>query len=230
MRILVVEDEPDLAEGIADGLRAEGYAADIAEDAAIALERLAHTPYDLVCLDVLLPDQRGDEVCRRIRADAVDRSVPVPRVLMLTALDSVEDRIRGLDAGADDYLVKPFDFDELAARVRALLRRDAGRSSAILTCGDIVLDTAGAEARRGDRALRLSPKEYALLRYFMTHPDRAIPAEELIDHVWDAHLDPFSQVVKVAVLGLRRKLAPDGSDQPLTTVRGHGYRLRSAAR
>ncbi|QIB48120.1 response regulator transcription factor [Streptomyces aureoverticillatus] len=231
MRILVVEDETDLAEGIADGLRGDGYAVDIAADGTSALEQLAHTPYDLVCLDVLLPDVRGDEVCRRLKSGgaAAPSARVAPRVLMLTALDAVGSRIHGLDAGADDYLVKPFDFDELAARIRALLRRDAGRSGAVLTCGDLVLDTAGGEAWRDGRPLGLSRKEFALLRYFMTHEGRAIPAEELIDHVWDAHLDPFSQIVKVAVLGLRRKLAPDGADQPLVTVRGHGYQLRSSS-
>ncbi|MEV6398295.1 response regulator transcription factor [Streptomyces sp. NPDC051907] len=230
MRILVVEDERDLADGIADGLRGEGYAVDVADDGPAALDLLAVTPYDLVCLDLLLPGMSGVEVCTRVRRfGGAPPDAEAPRILMLTALDAVSDRIRGLDAGADDYLVKPFDFDELMARVRALLRRDAGRSGAVLLCGDLALDTARGEARRGERLLRLSPKEFALLRYFMANPDRAISAEELIDHVWDENLDPFSQVVKVAVLGLRRKLDPQGLHQPLITVRGLGYRLRSSA-
>ncbi|MFD9073744.1 response regulator transcription factor, partial [Streptomyces lasiicapitis] len=177
MRILVVEDETDLAEGIADGLRGDGYAVDIAADGTSALEQLAHTPYDLVCLDVLLPDVRGDEVCRRLKSGgaAAPSARVAPRVLMLTALDAVGSRIHGLDAGADDYLVKPFDFDELAARIRALLRRDAGRSGAVLTCGDLVLDTAGGAGGGGGRPPAPPRPEEAPQRPDQTPPARAPP-------------------------------------------------------
>jgi DNA-binding response OmpR family regulator len=147
---------------------------------------------------------------------------------MLTARDTVEDRISGLDAGADDYLVKPFSFGELAARVRTLLRRDAGRSGAELRVGDLRLDTARFEAHRGDRRLDLTAKEFALLRYFMAHPGTVLSQEHLLEHVWDANADPFTNTVRVTVGTLRRKLAGvDGDDSPIETVVGKGYRLRT---
>ena len=149
MRILVVDDEPDLVEAVARGLRREGYAVDTALDGDEALAKASWTPYDLVCLDITMPGVDGLEVCRALRANPAEGVVP--RVLMLTARDTLEDRVRGLDVGADDYLVKPFAFDELAARVRSLLRRDSGRSGSVLVVGSLVLDTARHEARRGDR-------------------------------------------------------------------------------
>ena len=166
MRLLVVEDEIDLAEAVARGLRREGYAVDIAADGDEALEKLAYTEYDLVCLDLTLPKVDGREVCRRIREGSTASTDA--RVLMLTARDAIEDRVAGLDDGADDYLVKPYAFAELTARVRTLLRRDAGKSGAVLEVGDLRLDTARRVAWRGDRELDLTAKEFALLRYFMS--------------------------------------------------------------
>ncbi len=148
-----------------------------------------------------------------------------PRILMLTARDTVEDRIRGLDVGADDYLVKPFAFDELSARIRSLLRRDPGRSGAVLEVGDVVLDTARHRARRNDRDLDLTAKEFALLRYFMSRPGEVVSQEVLLDHVWDEHADPFTNTVRVTVGTLRRKLSMDGEEALLETVVGSGYRL-----
>jgi DNA-binding response OmpR family regulator len=223
MRVLVVEDEADLADAIARGLRREGYAVDVAYDGDEAVDKAGVNDYDVVCLDLNLPRLDGIEVVRRLRADDRRQS---PRVLMLTARDSTRDRIAGLDEGADDYLVKPFDFDELKARVRALLRRDAGRSGALLRVGDIELDSSRHEARRDSHQLPLTPKEFALLRYFMTRAGQVLSQEELLEHVWDENADPFTNTVRVTVMTLRRKLADAGVGQPIETVVGRGYRLR----
>jgi len=224
MRVLVVEDEPDLADAVARGLRREGYAVDVAYDGDEALDKASVNAYDVICLDLNLPGVDGIEVVRRIRAD--QERQPPPRVLMLTARDGTADRVVGLDEGADDYLVKPFEFDELTARLRALLRRDAGRSGALLRAGDIELDAARHEARRAGRPLALTPKEFALLRYFMSRAGQVLSQEDLLEHVWDENADPFTNTVRVTVMTLRRKLADAGGDQPIETVVGRGYRLR----
>jgi two-component system response regulator MprA len=234
VRLLVVEDEPDLAQALAAGLRREGYAVDLAADGATALERLTITDYDLVCLDLGLPDIDGREVCRRIAAMPADpngHGVPRrPRVLMLTARDSFDDRVAGLDDGADDYLVKPFSFAELAARLRALARRDVPTSGSVMRVGDIELDAARFIVTRGGARLDLTAKEFALLRYFMLHPDDVLTPERLLEHVWDEQADPFTNTVRVTISNLRRKLAAEGTDaQPIETVVGIGYRLRSGS-
>jgi len=232
VRLLVVEDEVDLADALARGLRQQGYAVDVAHDGRSGLAHLAVHPYDLVCLDLNLPDVDGAEVCRRLRLDpayAPDPDEPPPRILMLTARDTVEDRVAGLDHGADDYLVKPFAFTELTARVRSLLRRDAGRSGAVLRAGPLVLDTARFEAWRDDRPLDLTAKEFALLRFLMAHPGRVLSQEHLLEHVWDEFADPFTNTVRVTIGTLRRKLAaaaPSDGDPLIETVIGAGYRLR----
>lgn len=220
MRVLVVEDEVDLADALARGLRNEGYAVDVAYEGLEALEKAAVNAYDLVCLDLNLPGADGLDVCRLLKA-----TEDGPRVLVLTARDSLEDRVTGLDHGADDYLVKPFEFPELTARIRALLRRDGGRSGAVLEVGDLILDTARHEARRDGGVLNLTPKEFALLRYFMSHPGEVLSAEDLLEHVWDENADPFTNTVRVTVMTLRRKLEGPGSEQPIETVVGTGYRL-----
>jgi DNA-binding response OmpR family regulator len=229
MRILVVEDESDLAAAVATGLRREGYAVDIAPDGAGARERLSANEYDLVCLDLGLPDLDGMTLCRAL-ADG-DLRDPSTRVLVLTARGSVDDRIAGLDAGADDYLVKPFALGELTARVRALLRRDAGRTGAVLAVGPLELDAARHEASVSGRALALTPKEHALLRYFMVHAGEVLTGEHLLEHVWDEQADPFTNTVRVTISNLRRKLddASPGSSALIETVIGRGYRLRSRA-
>ncbi len=224
VRLLVVEDEVDLAEAVARGLRREGYAVDVATDGEQALEKLAYTDYDLVCLDLTLPKVDGREVCRRIR-DGSTASTEA-RVLMLTARDAVEDRVAGLDDGADDYLVKPYAFAELTARVRTLLRREAGKSGAELRVGDLRLDTARHVASRGDRDLDLTAKEFALLRYFMTHAGEVLSTEDLLEHVWDEFTDPFTNTVRVTVGTLRRKLTAGGEAPLIETLIGSGYRLR----
>lgn len=223
MRILVVDDEVELADAVARGLRREGYAVDIAHDGTSALEKAELVPYDLVCLDLTMPDIDGLDVCRQLRENPVDGSVP--RVLMLTARDSIDDRIDGLDHGADDYLVKPFAFGELTARVRSLLRRDAAKTGSVLTVGDLELDDSRHRARRGTRELELTAKEFALLRYFMAHVDEVLSQERLLEHVWDEHADPFTNTVRVTVGTLRRKLSNDTEPQMIETVIGSGYRL-----
>ena len=223
----MVEDEEDLAEAIALGLRREGYAVDLAHDGEEALVKAAVYPYDLVCLDLNLPRVDGREVCRRIRAAERSDEEPAPRVLMLTARDALSDRVAGLDDGADDYLVKPFDFGELTARIRALLRRDAGRSGALMQVGDVELDTARLEARRAGRDLELTAKELQLLRYLMSRAGEVISEGDLITHVWDENANPYTKTVRVTIATLRRKLALPNEEQPIETVIGSGYRFRA---
>ena len=225
---MVVDDEVELADAIGRGLRREGYAVDVAHDGTEALAKARVNSYDLICLDLTLPDIDGVEICRRLRDDP-DATPSAPRVLMLTARDSLDDRITGLDAGADDYLVKPFAFGELAARVRSLLRRDAGRTTALLRVGELELDTARHIARRGERDLDLTAKEFALLRYFMSHAGEVVSQEELLEHVWDEHADPFTNTVRVTVGTLRRKVTLEDETQLIETVIGRGYRLREPA-
>ncbi|WP_067819337.1 response regulator transcription factor [Actinomadura kijaniata] len=226
MRVLLVEDEEDLVEALRFGLVRAGYAVDVALDVATGTEKLYAAAYDLMILDLNLPDGDGMEFCRSIRAGEVAGETGADlRILMLTARDRLADRVQGLDQGADDYLVKPFAFPELLARVRALLRRDSGGGTAVLTVGALRLDTSRQEAFRGDRALRLTPKEFAVLRYLMGRPGEVVSSEELLEHVWDENADPFTNTVRVTVGTLRRKLGDD--DPPLieTLVR-RGYRLR----
>lgn len=227
MRVLVAEDERDLADAIALGLRREGYAVDIAYDGDDAYVKARVYPYDVVCLDLNLPGTDGREICRTIRAQRNDGR-PDPRILMLTARDGIEDRIAGLDDGADDYLVKPFHFRELTARIRALLRRDAGSSGAVLRVGDLELDAARREAERAGRSLTLTPKEFSLLGYFMAHPGEVLSEGHLLTHVWDENANPATRTVRVTIMTLRRKLVAAGGHQPIETVVGSGYRLRDA--
>jgi DNA-binding response OmpR family regulator len=223
VRILLVDDEADLVDAIARGLRRHGYAVDTALDGDEALAKATWTPYDLICLDITMPGIDGFEVCRSLRQDPPEGGAP--RILMLTARDTVEERIRGLDVGADDYLVKPFAFDELAARVRSLLRRDPGRSGAVLEVGTLRLDTATHRVTRADRDMDLTAKEFALLRYFMSRPGEVVSQEDLLDHVWDEHADPFTNTVRVTVGTLRRKISVEGEPNLIETIVGSGYRL-----
>lgn len=223
MRVLVVDDEEDLALAVARGLRREGYAVDVAHSGEEALDKVWETPYDLICLDVTMPGMDGREVCRSIRDNPPNGEQP--RVLMLTARDALEERVAGLDAGADDYLLKPFAFPELQARVRSLMRRDAATSGAVLQLGDVRLDTTRHQVFRGATEIGLTSKEFALLRYFMSSPGRVISQEELLDHVWDENADPFTNTVRVTVGTLRRKLTIDDLDPPIETVIGSGYRF-----
>jgi DNA-binding response OmpR family regulator len=225
VRVLVVEDEKDLADAVAAGLRREGYAVDVAHAGDEALVKARVYPYDLICLDLSLPEVGGREVCRTIRAEERRDGAPQPRILMLTARGTVEDRIGGLDDGADDYLVKPFALGELAARARALLRRNGDSGTGPLRVGSLELDPVRHEATQAGEPLALTPKEFALLRYFMSRPGEALSEFDLLTHVWDENANPLTRTVRVTVMTLRRKL--DG--RPIETVHGVGYRLREDA-
>ena len=221
MRVLLVEDEPRAAEILAKGLREHAYAVDVAGDGDAAIEQAAATDYDAVILDVMLPRQNGLAVCRTIRESG--SSVPI---LMVTARDAVDARIQGLDCGADDYLVKPFDFGELLARLRALIRR--GRQPLLpqrLVVGPLTLDTRGRRVLVRDRDVSLTAKEYALLEYLARRAGEVVSRGDIAEHVWDEHYDPFSNVIDVYVQRLRRKLDRPGADSIIRTRRGEGYQL-----
>jgi len=228
MRILVVEDEPDLAAAIATGLRKDGYAIDIAEDAVSAVNFAALNSYDLVCLDLNLPDGDGLDVCRRVVAGPAHSydPGPSPKIIMLTARGSVADRIRGLDEGADDYLVKPFSLGELGARVRALLRRDTAAGSSLISFAGVEMDTARHEVTFQGSPVALTNKEFALLRWFLLHPDEVHSSERLLEHVWDEHADPFTNTVRMTLSNLRRKLTAVGGGELIVTLPARGYLLR----
>ena len=229
MRLLIVEDEADLAAALQVGLRREGYAVDVAPDGASALDRLSVTSYDLVCLDLGLPDMDGREICRAIRdGSAAVPGAPAPRILMITARTGLDDRVAGLDDGADDYVSKPYSLSELGARIRALLRRDSVNPGAVIRLGSLELDAARYEARRNGQRVDLTPKEFALLRYLMLHAGQVLTPERLLEHVWDEQADPFTNTVRVTISNLRRKLEGAGKSQPIATVNGVGYRLAEA--
>jgi heavy metal response regulator len=220
MRILVVEDEPGIARFIRQGLSEAGYAVDVASDGEEGLDYALAAPYDLIILDILLPKMDGLRLLRELR----ERGVRTP-VLLLTALDTVEDRVKGLDSGADDYLVKPFAFPELLARVRALLRRPPLQSNPVLRVGDLELDTVRREVRRAGRRIDLSPREFSLLEYLMRHPNQVLTRTQIAEHIWNFDFYAESNVVDVYIGYLRRKI-DRGFDRPLIhTVRGVGYRL-----
>jgi two-component system OmpR family response regulator len=220
MRILVVEDDAKLRALLARGLAEEGYTVDLADNGTDAVWLATENTFDAVVLDLGLPDRDGFTVCHQLRA--AERWVPV---LMLTALDSVEHRVRGLDVGADDYVVKPFAFAELLARLRALLRRGATPRPAQLVVGDLVLDPAARTVTRGDHQIGLTAKEFALLEYLMRHPGEVLSRTRLIEHVWDSAYDGDLHVVNVYVAYVRDKIDRPFGRASLATVRGAGYRL-----
>jgi two-component system, OmpR family, response regulator len=221
MRVLVVEDEARMARLLKRGLEEEGHAVDVAADGPDGLWLAKENPYAAVVLDVMLPGFDGFELCRRLR----DAGIWTP-VLMLTARDAVGDRVRGLDAGADDYLVKPFSLLELAARLRALVRRPDRAKPAVLAEGDLRLDPAAKQAWRADVELQLSPKEFALLEFFLRHPGAVLTRTQILEAAWDFAYDGTSNVVDQYVAYLRRKVDVPFGRHDLETVRGMGYRLR----
>jgi len=224
MRLLLVEDDPDAARVLAKGLRERGYAVDVAVDGEAAVAQAAATDYDAVLLDVMLPRMDGLAACRTLRE--TDCDVPI---LMLTARDAVEARIEGLDCGADDYLVKPFDFGELLARVRALIRR--GRHPILpdrVAVGALLLDTRARRVWINDREISLTTKEYALLEYLVRRAGDVVGRADIAEHVWDEHYDPLSNIVDVYVQRLRRKLDRPGGESCIRTRRGEGYQLMAA--
>ena len=222
MRVLVVEDFEILARTIGTGLRREGMAVDVVTDGANALEHLALTRYDVVVLDRDLPGMSGDELCREIVASGA-----LTRVIMLTASGSVADRVEGLSLGADDYLAKPFAFDELVARVRALARRSTPVTPPVLRAGDVELDPARRTVTRGGNQVELTRKEFGVLEVLLAASGSVVSSEELLERVWDEHADPFTTTVRVTVMTLRKKLGEPGI---IDTVVGSGYRVPAASR
>jgi DNA-binding response OmpR family regulator len=220
MRILLVEDDASLRESVASYLRATGFAVDAVGTGKMALAQAAVSPVDAVVLDVGLPDTDGFAVCRALRARAA-----APRILMATARDAVDDRIAGLDGGADDYLVKPYALGELVARLRALLRRPAEALPPTLTVHDLTLDTGTRVARRGPRDISLTTKEFSVLEVLMRHAGEVVTRERLSRHAWDDNFDAASNVIDVYIARLRKKIDGDGELPLLETVRGAGYRL-----
>jgi DNA-binding response OmpR family regulator len=220
MRILVVEDEPAAANILAKGLREHAYAVDIAADGEGALEQIGLSDYDLVILDVLLPRINGLDLCRRLRADAA--AVPI---LMLTARGGLDDRVEGLDAGADDYLSKPYDFPELLARVRALLRRGPALEPLQLSLDDLVVDTRARRVTRGGHLIQLTTKEYALLEFLMRRRMLVVGRADIAEHVWDDSFDPMSNLIEVYIQRLRRKVDDGHPVKLIQTRRGAGYML-----
>jgi len=224
MRILVVEDDVDMSRFIARGLGEQAYAVDVAANGEEAIEHATTSPYDAIVLDAMIPAPDGFEVCRRLRAAGVWSPV-----LMLTARDSVDDRVAGLDSGADDYLVKPFAFAELLARLRALGRRGETGRPAVLAVGDLRLDPATREVSRGSQPIALSAKEFALLETFMRRAGEVLSRLHLLEHAWDFAYENRSNVVDVYIRHLRSKIDEPFGRKTLETIRGAGYRLRADA-
>lgn len=218
MRLLLVEDDARIARFVAKGLREQAYAVDVTANGDDALYEAAINSYDLVILDVMIPGKNGFEVCRELRRTG--QRMPI---LMLTARDAVEDRISGLDHGADDYLTKPFEFRELLARLRALLRRSGELRPARITVADLVLDTGAQSVARAGRNIQVTTKEYALLEFLARNAGRVVGRAEIAEHVWDESFDPFSNLIEVYVNRLRRKIDSEASKPLLHTRRGAGY-------
>jgi two-component system copper resistance phosphate regulon response regulator CusR len=225
MRILLVEDDRRIARFVAKGLREQAYAVDVVDDGDAAIYKLSINDYDAVILDVMIPGRDGFQVCRELRSTGM--AVPV---IMLTARDTVQDRITGLDSGADDYMIKPFAVTELLARLRALLRRGRAVRPATISIADLVLDTGAQRATRNGRALALTTKEYALLEYLARETGRVVSRAEIAEHVWDENFDPMTNLIDVHINRLRRKVDSDFPVRLIQTRRGVGYLLASPNR
>lgn len=220
MRLLIVEDEPDLAAALREALEGIGHAVDVAPDGAAAEDLLAVVPYDLALFDVTLPRKSGLEICRWARKRGLD--LPI---LMLTARDTLADKVAGLDAGADDYMVKPFELDELLARVRALLRRRTPSKEAVLRVADLTLDPATGEVARAGTPLRLARKERALLEVLMRNAGRIVSRERILEHLWDLEAEPDPEVIRAHVKLLRKAIADQREPRLIETIHGIGYRM-----
>jgi len=222
MRILVVEDEHQIANSIKKGLEQEGFAVDVEYEGVGGYDLAATEDYDAIVLDLLLPGMDGMEICKKLRADKIHTPI-----LILTAKGQLEDKVEGLNAGADDYLVKPFAFEELLARIRALIRRPKTTNGAVLTVADLTLNPLNYEVRRGDKEIRLSNKEFSLLEYLMRHPKQISTKDQIIGHVWNYDADILPNTVEVYIGYLRNKIDRPFSKKPalIHTVRGFGYKI-----
>jgi len=224
MRVLVVEDEADVARFLRRGLMEQAYAVDVVGDGESACEAATLNPYDAIVLDIMIPGASGLEVCRRLRAAGLN--VPI---LMLTARDSVEEKIAGLDAGADDYLAKPFEFGELLARLRALLRRGSVVQPAVIQVGEMEIDSRSHRVNIAGQALTLTTKEYSVLEFLARNDGRIVSREEIAEHVWGHDFDPFSNLIEVYINRLRRHLEKVTTTRYIHTIRGSGYMLEHSA-
>jgi two-component system, OmpR family, copper resistance phosphate regulon response regulator CusR len=226
MRILIIEDEQKLAKTVKTVLEAERFTVDLSGDGEDGFHKASTEDYDLILLDVGLPKKNGFEVCRDLRHEGV--TTPV---IMLTARDAMEDKIEGLDTGADDYVVKPFSFDELLARMRALIRRNTQPAQTVLAAGNLTLEPSGHLVMRSGKVIDLSAKEYALLEYMLRHKNQIVSKQTLLDHVWGSHIDPFSKVIDVYIGYLRKKIDLAFPDEPalIHTTRGMGYKIGDPA-
>lgn len=222
MRILVVEDDGDMARFIVRGLIEQAYAVDRVASGEEAIERVGTTTYDAILLDAMIPPPDGFEVCRTLRRDGIDAPI-----LMLTARDAVSDRVEGLDAGADDYLVKPFEFAELLARVRALTRRRGVPQYPVIEAGDLRIETRSHRVTRGSEELPLTSKEYALLEFLAANAGRVVGRQEIAEHVWNEEFDPFTNLIEVYIGRLRRIVDSEGKPKLIHTIRGSGYILEA---
>jgi DNA-binding response OmpR family regulator len=220
MRVLIVEDNPKMAAALQKGLREHGFAPDVSHTGFEGEDLAASGVYDLIILDLMLPDRDGVEVCRNLRRRGVKS-----KVIMLTALSSTDHKVGGLDSGADDYITKPFEFEELLARMRALLRRGDASESRHLRCEDLELDLYTRVAKRGEQSVELSNKEYSLLEYFMRNPDRVLSRTQICEKVWDMNFEPSSNVVDVYVSSLRKKVDRGHERELIHTIKGVGYRF-----
>ncbi len=221
MKILVIEDELKLANALSRGLKQENYAVDVANNGNIGLSMALHDEYDLMIIDRMLPGKEGLEIVKEVR----EKDIKTP-IIILTAKGQIRNRVEGLDAGADDYMVKPFSFEELLARIRALLRRPAETSDNILQVGDLTMDTSKLEVRRGKKRIKLTSTEYALLEYLMRNEGRTLSKDKIIGHVWDFDADILPNTVEAYIGSLRRKIdKPFAGPELIHTLRGFGYRL-----
>lgn len=220
VRILIIEDNPKMATALQKGLQESGYAADVSHTGFEGEDLAAVEPYDLILLDLMLPDRDGVEVCRNLRRRCVDTPI-----VMLTALSSTDDKIEGLDAGADDYITKPFEFEELLARIRAMLRRGEASEGRILTCDTLELDLYTRVAKRGEASIELSNREFALLEYLMRNPNRVLSRTQLGEKVWDMNFEPTSNVIDVYISALRKKVDRGHDRELIHTVKGADYRF-----
>ncbi|MGI1691472.1 heavy metal response regulator transcription factor [Thermoanaerobacter uzonensis] len=223
MRILIVDDEENLVNALYKALKEEGYSVDIAQDGLEGLEYAKMNVYDVIILDIMLPGMDGIKILENLRNEGINTPI-----LMLTAKDATEDKVKGLDTGADDYMTKPFELCELMARIRALLRREAPTKSPILKLADLELNTLTRQVKRGDKEITLTSKEFALLEYMMRNAGRVLTRTQIADHIWDYEFDGFSNIIDVYIRYLRKKIDDDFENKLIHTIRGSGYCLKES--